>query len=232
MLHAAQDRRSGGHAVQRLTRSLPAGTYRVRVRVPSGARSLSTYALRVLVVQHRVGIESVSARWSAGTVRLAGQVVNGSGKAVGRVGVTATLKDAQGRAVGRLTGSTFVNRLADGAVSPFVISGRVPAYVTVSFGLDPAAPGPSRALSLRSLRLTTHAGGTVTETGRVRNDGASRATAVAAARVWYGRRGEVLGVGIASTTPSAFGPGAIGSFTITRPSLGTVQLSATFLRGR
>ena len=122
--------------------------------------------------------------------------------------------------MGRLTGSTFVNRLADGAVSPFVISGRVPAYVTVSFGLDPAAPGPSRALSLRSLRLTTHAGGTVNETRRVRNDGASRATAVAAARVWYGRRGEVLGVGFASTTPSAFGPGAIGSFTITRPSSG------------
>ncbi len=151
---------------------------------------------------------------------------------MGPVGVTATFKDAQGRVVGRLSGSTFATRLANGAVSPFVLTGRVPAWVTVSYALDPRAPGPSRTLSLHSLQLASHGNGTVTETGRVRNDGHTAATSVAAARVWYGRRGEVLGVGIASTTPSSLRPGASGVFTITRPNLGPIQLATTFLRGR
>src|SRR5204863_2945570 len=98
--------------------------------------------------------------------------------------------------------------------------------------LDPGAPGPSRTLSLHSLQLASHGDGTVTETGRVRNDGRTGATSVAVARAWYGRHGEVLGVGIASTTPSSLRPGTSGSFAITRPRLGPIQLAATFLRGR
>jgi glucose/arabinose dehydrogenase len=220
-----------GTHFERLTRSLPAGTYRVRVRVPSGARSLSPYALRVLAIDDRVAIESVAVRRTGGSVRVAGQVVNGTGAAVGRVTVTATFKDAQGRTVGTLRGTSFANRLADGASSPFVLSGPVPAYVTVSYRRDPAAPGASRSLSLVSLTHDPNPDGTITDRGRVRNTGRVSATAVAAARAWYGRRGEVLDVRVAPVAPSTLGPGATGSFTIVRPSLASVQENATWLRG-
>ena len=62
-----------GNHFERLTRSLPGGTYRVRVRVPSGARSLSPFALRVLVVDDRVAIESATVKRTGGTVRVAGR---------------------------------------------------------------------------------------------------------------------------------------------------------------
>ena len=121
-----------GTRFERLTRNLAPGTYRVRVRVPSGAASLSPFALRVLVIQHKVGLESVAIRSSAGTVRVAGQLVNGTGGTLGPVAVTATFRDAQGRIVGRLSGTSFAYRLAAGAVTPFALTGSVPAIA--SFG--------------------------------------------------------------------------------------------------
>lgn len=221
-----------GNRFERISRSLPAGTYRVRVRVPSDARSMTPYALRVLSIGRTLGLESATARWSAGEVRVAGQVVNGTGRTIGRVAVTATFKDAQGRVVGTLVGSTFSSRLANGAVSPFVVSGRVPAWVTVSYRLGSTSAGPARSLSVQSLQVTANGNGTVTESGRVRNGGRTTATAVTVARAWYGPRGQVLDMRVGTASPSTLRSAASGSFSILRPALSGVQAAATFLRGR
>jgi hypothetical protein len=53
---------------------------------------------------------------------------------------------------------------------------------------------------------------------------------VAVARTWYGTLGQVLDRGNVFASPSTLDPGKSGTFTITRPVLGTVQLSRTTLR--
>ena len=117
-------------------------------------------------------------------------------------------------------------------MSPFVVSGRVPAFVSVSYALSPKAAGPARSLSLHGLTLTAGAGGTTIETGKIRNDGSTTATSVGAARTWYGPRGEVLDVGIDGAAPSTLSRGAVGTFRIIRPALSGVQLAVTTLRAR
>ena len=53
---------------------------------------------------------------------------------------------------------------------------------------------------------------------------------MAAARTWYGPRGEVLDRGSGFVSPSTLGPGKSGTFTIVRPVLPTVQGTRTELR--
>jgi hypothetical protein len=219
-----------GNRFERISRSLGAGTYRVRVRVPSGASSLTPYVLQALVVGPHVAFQSRTATWSSGTLRVVGDVVNGTDRAVGRVAVTATFRDADGHVVATLKGSTFANRLASGATSSFAVSGKVPAYATVSWALVAAAPGPVRKLSLHAFALAVGAGGTVTETGKVRNDGSTTATAVAVERTWYGRRGEVIEVRAVAVTPSTLAPGGVGTFKLVRPAIPAAQAAATALR--
>ena len=219
-----------GNRFERISRSLAAGTYRVRVLVPSGASSQSPYVLQALVVGPSVAFQSRTGTWSSGTLRVVGDVVNGTGRTVGRVAVTATFRDAGGAVVATLKGSTFSNRLGDGATSSFVLSGRVPVYKTVSWALSPGTPGPVRKLSLHAFALATGAGGTVTETGKVRNDGTTKATAVAVARTWYGDRGEVIDTRIVNVTPSSLAAGSVGTFKLVRPAIPTAQAATTALR--
>jgi hypothetical protein len=84
---------------------------------------------------------------------------------------------------------------------------------------------------LLALTTTPNGDGTVTEGGKVRNDGKRRAAAVGVARTWYGARGEVLGARFTATSPAALGAGATGRFTIVRPALAGVQAARTQLRG-
>ena len=219
-----------GTRFERISRSLPAGTYRVRVLVPSGASSLTPYVVQALAVGPTVAFQSKSSAWSAGTLRVVGEVVNGTGKTVGRVAVSATFRDAGGNVVATLNGSTFANRLGDGATSSFVVSGKVPAYSTVSWALVPGAAGPVRTLSLHAFATTTGTGGTVTESGKVRNDGSTTATAVAVARTWYGSRGQVIEVRIVNVNPTTLPAGRVGTFQLVRSAIPAAQLATTALR--
>jgi hypothetical protein len=144
--------------------------------------------------------------------------------------VTATFRDALGHVVATLRGSTFANRLGSGGSSSFVLRGPVPTYKTVSWTLAAGTPGPVRKLSLHAFALVTGAGGTVTETGKVRNDGSTRATAVMVERTWYGRRGEVIEVRTVSVTPSTLAAGAVGTFQLVRPAIPAAQAATTALR--
>lgn len=115
-------------------------------------------------------------------------------------------------------------------MTPFALAGTVPTYASVSFAVTAGSPPSRRPLDLTSLTRTSNGDGTVTERGRVRNTGSVTVRDVAAARTWYGRRGEVLDRRTALVSPSTLVPGASGTFTIIRPVLPTVQATRTALR--
>jgi PKD repeat protein len=219
-----------GTRFEELARSLGAGTYRVRVSVPSGDAADSAYVVRVDAVGDRVAVKSASAKRTSGIVRIAGEVLNATGATTGRATIVAELRDAQGRLLKTLTGTSFAGRLGDGGVSPFVITGAGPAFASVTYRVTRGSPKVARTLVLRSLSTTANGNGTVTESGKVRNEGTRTAPAVAVARTWYGVRGQVLDARWVPTSPASLGPGARGTFTILRPVLGTVQAARTQLR--
>jgi glucose/arabinose dehydrogenase len=217
---------------EELTRGLAAGTYRVKVSFPGGARSDTPYVLRFRAMASGLPVKSwrATAGATGGAVRIVGEVLNNSGSTVGRPTVKATFRNAGGSVVATLSGKAFAGRLGDGAVTPFVITGTVPPYTTVSFSVSGGGLSSRRPLSLTSLTRTTNGDGTVTERGTVKNVGSTTATSVAVARTWYGRRGEVLDRGSVFVSPSTLGPGKSGSFTILRPALTSVQGTRTELR--
>ena len=229
-LLAASD--AGGTRFEELARILPAGTFRVRVWAPSGAVAATPWVLRVRALSARVAVGSARAVRSSGTVTISGEVRNATGTVTGRARVIARLLDAKGRVVARLEGTTFASRLVDGAVTPFVIRGRGPAFASVTFKVVEGAPRSGRVLVLRGFTVTPKANGKVVETGWVRNEGSLRAPAVAVARTWYDDRGEVVAVRIAPSIPARIEPGRRGAFTIVRPSLRGAQAAATSIRAR
>ena len=222
---------AAGTHFEEMTRSLAAGTYRIRVRVPSDARSMAQYAVRALFAGTSLAVKSATVTRGSGTVRIAGEVFNAGATTVGPVRVVVKLFASSGKLVRTLTTTAFATRLGAAGVTPFTVSADVPAWAYLRFSLSAGTPHAVRKLTLTSLTLTPGGGGTVTETGRVRNDGKATATPVAVARTWYGRRGEVLAAKWVSLTPSTLKPAASGRFTIIRPSLANVQATRTQLRG-
>jgi glucose/arabinose dehydrogenase len=227
--HLATSNASGTH-FEELTRSLQAGTYRVRVSVPSDAASMTPYVVRVLRAGTGPVVKSATVTRGSGTFRIVGEVLNASGSTIGPVKVTATLRSSTGNAIKSVSATAFSRRLGGGGVTPFVMSGTTSGFTSVTYSVSPASPHAARTLALVSISFVAHANGTTTETGVVKNTGTLTASPVAAARTWYGRRGQVIGAGWVSTSPSTLAPGASGSFSILRPVLGVIQASRTQLR--
>ena len=218
---------------EELTKRLGGGTYRVKVSFPGGGRGDAPYILRFRPLVGGTSIKSARITRGAGgggLMRIAGEVINNTGATTGAATVKATFRNSHGSIVGTLTTKTFARRLADGDVSPFALSGSVPAYASVSYQVTPGSAGPARSLSLVSLTRTTNANGTVTEHGSVRNTGSTTVTSAGVARTWYGRHGEVLDRGVATLSPSTLGPNRTGTFTITQPKLTGLQGTRTQLR--
>ena len=197
---------------EELTRNVSAGTYRVKVSFPGGGRSDNAYVVRFRAMSSGLPVKSWRATAGAGggAVRIVGEILNNSGSTVGRPTVKATFRSAGGTVVATLTTKAFAGRLGDGSVTPFALSGTVPAYKSVSFSVTRGSLSARRSLDLTSLTRTANGNGTITERGRVKNVGSTTAKGVAAARTWYGRRGEVLDRGSAFVSPSTLAPAGVG----------------------
>ena len=138
--HAPGDgRRERRHPVRGADpRSCPRGTYRVKVSFPGGGRSDNPY-----VVQFRAMSSGCRSRAGArragsggGAVRIVGEVLNNSGATVGRPTVKATFRNAGGtRRRDADARTVFAARLGDGGVTPFALAGTVPTYASVSFAV-------------------------------------------------------------------------------------------------
>ncbi|OGO54544.1 MAG: hypothetical protein A2V85_10960 [Chloroflexi bacterium RBG_16_72_14] len=220
-----------GLRFEELTRTLGAGTYRVRVTVPGGATSAQPWVVRFRPMAAGLPVKSSRTTRSGDVVRVVGEVLNNTGRTRGAVTVTATFRSAAGEVVGTLRGRAFEDRTKDGGLTSFALAGRVPVYASMTLTTTSVAPSAEPALALTGLSATANGNGTVSETGSVRNTGSRTARNVKVARTWYGTRGEVLGRGIATLSPSTLGAGRTGTFTLTRPVLGTVQGARTQLRG-
>ncbi|HVN11319.1 MAG TPA: FxLYD domain-containing protein, partial [Kineosporiaceae bacterium] len=228
-LLAASDH--AGTRFEQLVRRLKPGTYRLRVVADGGARADQPYIVRFRQLASGAPVLSSRATRSGSQVRLVGEVINNTGAAAGRVTVTATFLSASGKTVATLQGLAFADRLADGAVTPFQLSGTVPAYAAVRLSTTAAAATGAPSLAVTSLVYSPGPGGTTLEQGTVKNTGSTTARSVAVARTWYGAHGEVLDVGWSSAAPSMLAPGEVGAFTVTRPAgLATLQATATAWR--
>lgn len=224
---------ASGTRFEEITKDLAAGTYRVRVTFHGGASSASPYVVRFQPMAGGLPVKSwrtTAGEGGGGPVRIVGEVLNNTGSTTGRATVTATFRSSSGKVVATIRTLAFAKRLGDGAVTPFVVSGTVPAYASVSFTVTKGTLGPRRSLALKDLTLTFNGNGTVTERGTVRNTGTTTAKAVEVARTWYGSRGTILDRRLATISPSTLGAGKSGTFTILRPVLTGVKASRSALR--
>ena len=113
---------------EELTRTVPAGTYRVKVSFPGGGRSDSPYVVRFRAMSSGLPVKSwrTTAGAGGGAVRIVGEVLNNTGSTVGRPTVKATFRNAGGSVVATLSAKAFAGRLGDGGVTPFAITGPCP----------------------------------------------------------------------------------------------------------
>jgi glucose/arabinose dehydrogenase len=232
--HIASSNGSGTR-FEEITRLLAAGTYRVRVSVPSNAWSGTPYYLRFRPMASGLVIKSATTTYGSGgdgPVRIVGEVLNNSGRTRGMVAVKATFRTKAGAAVATRTGYGFAFRIGNGSVTPFVITGTVPAYSKVTFSVTAGSVPAARSLSVSSVKLVKNGNGTVTESGSVRNRGTTTARSVGVARTWYGTLGQVLDRGTSSTSPSTLGAGRSGTFVIVRPANPAIRATRTEVRGR
>ena len=79
-----------GTHFEELVQTLPAGPYRLRVRVPSGEDAAAAWVVRVGTSGAKVIVKSARAtRTASGTVRISGEVLNLTGAQTGRATVVA-----------------------------------------------------------------------------------------------------------------------------------------------
>ena len=216
-----------GTRFEQITKVLKAGTYRLHVTANGGAHSGSAYVVRFRSLASGDPVLSSTATRAGSTVRVAGEVMNNSAKTSGRITVTATFVNGS-TTVATIRAFAFATRLSDGSITPFQLSGTVPAYTTLRLTATSASPVGGPTLSITSLAYSAGAAGTVLEKGTVKNVGSSTARNPTIGRTWYGNRGEVLDVGFATVSPTSLAPGRSGSFTVTRPAgLTTLQASSS-----
>ena len=219
-----------GTRFEQITRVLKAGTYRLHVVANSGAVSSSPYAVRFRVLSSGDPVLSSTATRVGSTVLVAGEVMNNRGTTSGRITVTATFLKGS-KTVKTLRAFAFANRLSNGGVTAFKISGAVPAYTTMRLSATSASPVSGPSLSITALAFSAGPAGTVLEQGTVKNVGSATARSTAVARIWYGNRGEVLGVGFATVAPTTLAHGKSGTFSVTRPAgLTTLQAWSSQVR--
>ena len=222
-----------GSRYEEITRLLAAGTYRVRVSVPSDAWSGSHYSIRFRPMPSGLSVKSATMTYGAGgdgPVRIVGEVLNNSGSTRGMARVTATFRSRSGKTVATRVAYGFARRLANGSVTPFIVTGTIPAFTSVKYSVTSGSVPASRPLSVSTIKLVKNSNGTVTESGTVKNTGTSTARTVGIARTWYGSLGQVLDRGVASVSPSTLTRGRSGTFRITRPAIFGIQGTRTQAR--
>lgn len=213
--------RRGGQEFDEIYRSLPAGTYRVRVAGYLDAHSTSPYALRLRTLAWGIPILS-STTWTdaAGYLHVVGEVLNNTAETRRWIQIDAALLSAGGGVLSRAVGYTKLPVLAPWTRSPFEIVAKRPAgHASTTLAVcTPAATGgcasgevtsaPPGGLSIGGEASYVDAGGHRHETGSVRNRGAAEVHLVRAVATLYDSYGNVKGLGAGFTDPSTIAAGA------------------------
>ncbi len=210
-----------GLGSEEIIRTLPAGTYAVRLH---GQGSPTTPAHVLLMQKLGSGVRLLSSRAivAGSSLRLVGEVYNNTSRTRGRVVVTARLYDAKGHLLATRSANTLLPYVPSHTRAPFSIGGSLPAgYDHVTFSVS--APISSRSFVDPSRTTTTSApdaGGHWVVAGSVRNQLTTRVGTLALAVTLYDSRGRVLDVARASVGTTILNPGHSTAFRATIPSIG------------
>jgi hypothetical protein len=209
-----------GTSTEEIIRSLPVGSYGVRV-VGTGPSSATPYS----VLSQRLGsgtrILTVRTRIDGGALRFVGEVYNNGSRTVGPVTVTARLYTKAGALLSTRSVTTMLPTVPVGTRAPFAIVGSLPAgYDHVTFTVS--APTTTKKVSNPTWIVSTSgpdSAGHWVVTGTVRNATSTTVRSLTLAMTIYDRRRQVLDVARATVGTTTLAPNASTPFKATTTSI-------------
>ena len=210
-----------GVVPEEIIRTLPAGTYSVRVSAHGGFDITDPYQVRIRPLGTAPVVLSSTSTVGAGSLRIAGELVNASSARRGPVTVRARLYDASGHLLGTWMKAAYVPVLVALGRSPFLFTGPAPAGFDHAVLSVAAAPTTSRTSVTPTVSGT---GGLVAGSWRVSGtarNGTSRTMRTVRVLVTeYDTLGNVIAVAYVAPTSSTLGPGATTTFATSFGPLG------------
>jgi PKD repeat protein len=215
----ASDRAATGS--EEIIRSLPAGTYGVRL-VGSATPETADHSLLIKSLPASVHALTYKASLEGSTLRLVGEVYNDTSTKRGQVTVTARLYDVQGRLLTTRSTKLLLPYLSTHTRAPFTIVGSKPAGYH-HFTLSVTAPTTSRRAVAPTATITTitrDAAGRLVVTGTVKNSrGYTVRDLAVAITAFDNRRTAIEGVR-AIVAATSLGAGRSTTFKATLPTVG------------
>ncbi len=207
-----------GNGAEEIIRSLPAGTYAVRL-TGSGTGSTPPHLVLIRKMLSSVHVMSSINRIEGGTLRLVGELYNNTSKTVGSVKVTAKLYNASNVLLATRTAYADLTYMVPASRAPFRIVGSLPAgFHHATFSVSSAAT--KRSIGAPTPTTTTNGpdgGGHWQVAGTVKNRYASTVTTLWVAVSLYDARGNIL-----DATRASVGTTTLGA-------LKSTTFSATFI---
>ncbi len=221
----------GGNASEEIVRSLPAGSYAVRLS-GTGTTSTPNYLFRIRAIANGVHVLTSRTRVDGGVLRLVGEVYNNTSRSVGSVLVTAKLYNVANRLLATRTARTTLSYISSHGRSPFLISGSVPAgFDHWTFGVSaPATPKRLGAPTINIASSGPNAAGRLTFTGSAKNNYSGSVERPPVAATLYDSLGNVLDVARASVGRTTLRHGSSTPFNATFTPTGLTP-DRTYIRG-
>jgi glucose/arabinose dehydrogenase/PKD repeat protein len=228
-LLATSDR--GGTAREEIIRRLGAGTYSVRVAGHGGFDISRPYVARIRPLGTSPVVLSFHDTVAAGTLRIAGEVLDASTTRRGPVTLRARLYDAAGHLLATWTRAAYLPVLDPLAKSPFLFKGAAPAGYDHAVLSVAAAPTTSAVPPRPSIVTATAGlvGGLWTVSGTARNATGTTMRDVRILVTEYSPRGNVIAVAYVTPAASTLRPGRTTTFKV---SFGAIVPASTRVVGR
>jgi glucose/arabinose dehydrogenase len=213
-LIAASD--GAGQASEQIIRSLPAGTYSVRVSGHGASDPTDHYALRVRPLSSGLKILSSTTTVSGGTVRIFGEVLNTTTSHRGPIVVTARLYTKTGHLLATRTTTVLAQMLVKLGRSPFILSTPAPSgfdHATLSVTSSPVTTS-TRLVPKATGVVSTAVTGGVRVTGTITNPGTVTMRSVRVYVTVYDPLGTVVRVMVVAPVKTTLGKHATTTFSV------------------
>ena len=210
-----------GNGSEEIIRSLPAGSYGVRL-VGSATPETANHFLRIKALGASVGVLTYPSQIQGSTLRLVGEVYNNTWTKRGQVSVTAWLYDIHGKLLATRATKVLLPYLSTHTRAPFSIVGSLPAgYDHVAWSVS--APTTSRRVvspSTKVLSVVSDAAGRLVVTGTVKNTHTYTVRSVTVTITAYNSARNAFDVVRAKVPTTSLGAGKSTTFTATLPTIG------------
>jgi len=205
-----------GNGAEEVIRSLPAGTYAVKLS-GSGTGTTPQHAVLIRKMLNSVHVLSSTSHIEGSTLRLVGELYNNTPKAVGSVKVTAKLYNAANVLLATRTAYADLSYMPPASRAPFRIVGSLPSgYHHATFTVS--APATTRTIGAPIPTTTTNGpdgGGHWAIGGTVKNPYTGTVNTVWVAVTLYDSRGNILDASRAKVGTTTLGKGKSTTFSAT-----------------